>query len=212
MADPVCHYNLGANLGGLVLWERRNSTRWMVWRNSCLPGIRRASFSGYLTDIVACLEFIHMTAIDLDKLEALAKAATPGPWRLSEKEIIVYSADEQHGYNVHDMKGGGHEGMLENHKKDAAFIAAANPSAVLALIARVRELETELDFLFSTGNRTGESPRILDMIYTVFMHSGEPNKEDGGPKDWMNDTKPEAEEVIKQARATLERINKHLEG
>jgi hypothetical protein len=108
---------------------------------------------------------------DIEKLEALAKAASPA--------LHVYRPDL------------------------FSELAEVCREAVPALIAKVRELEAELDYLFSTGNRKGERPRILDIVYTVFMHSDEPNKEDGGKKDWMNDTKPEAEELIKRACRTL---------
>jgi hypothetical protein len=66
-------------------------------------------------------------SIDLDDLERLAKAATPGPWDAgtcegevwSDKLLVVWDA-------------------LPN---DAAYIAAANPPTILALIARLRAAE-----------------------------------------------------------------------
>jgi hypothetical protein len=91
--------------------------------------------------------------LDLDKLEALAKAATPGPWKSVEGGLVVCSFHPKHGYNVHDMR------TLQNlmtpdvsfamgdvHKNDSAFIASAR-EAVPALIARVRELEADRDRL-----------------------------------------------------------------
>ena len=73
---------------------------------------------------------------DIDKLEALAKAATPGPWR-SEScgvddcwcEVVNCDAREE-----------GVSGSGALSKCDARYIAEANPATVLALIAEVRAL------------------------------------------------------------------------
>ncbi|KAM9863123.1 hypothetical protein ACI1US_01008 [Leucobacter sp. BZR 635] len=67
---------------------------------------------------------------DLGKLEELAKAATPGPW----EQYTTLQADS------HVTAGGGLlTGTLvcgpTYHKGNAEFIAAANPAAMLALIA-----------------------------------------------------------------------------
>lgn len=61
---------------------------------------------------------------ELNKLEALAKAATPGPWRQDGFEIEIPSTL----CNVA-------ESYLP---KDAAFIAATNPAVILQLIALAR--------------------------------------------------------------------------
>lgn len=71
-----------------------------------------------------------MTDTELDALEAAAKAATPGPWEYDD-------ADE-------DMAALG----AENQRvKDAAYIAAANPSTVLELIQELRQARKERDWL-----------------------------------------------------------------
>ena len=70
-------------------------------------------------------------AIDLDALEELAKAATPGPWRANRSTAYGYAVVETPDVEV----------AAELDAGDAAFIAAADPSTVLALIARVREAE-----------------------------------------------------------------------
>jgi hypothetical protein len=87
--------------------------------------------------------------IDIEKLEALAKAATPGPWKSVEGGLVVCSFHAKHGYNVHDMRRP-HVmtpdvsfSMGDVHRNDSAFIAAAR-EAVPALIARVREMEAAL--------------------------------------------------------------------
>ena len=72
-----------------------------------------------------------MTPADLDRLEALAHAATEGRWSLG------YSADGVSYVNA------GRRCICRcdhrSHKANAAFIAAANPSTVLRLIAMARK-------------------------------------------------------------------------
>lgn len=97
-----------------------------------------------------------------DELRKLAEAATPGPWKLGGLQSYdgaslapfrcVYRSDAE----THDTRlyvwGDSREALLEEDADqreplfdcdaDAAFIAAANPSAVLALLdenARLRE-------------------------------------------------------------------------
>ena len=97
---------------------------------------------------------------DLDKLEALAKAATLGPWALEDDEpdgsiaprICVGSeidefgaphtgmrigVEEHHVYPARKPKIGGPQwnALAAKALDNANFIAAANPAAVLALIA-----------------------------------------------------------------------------
>lgn len=87
--------------------------------------------------------------IDLDELERLAKAATPGPW---------HAFSQQKPWEIYDCRwavGSGHMHALAvldapqtsaalRVKADAQHIAAANPETVLALVERVRELEQGL--------------------------------------------------------------------
>jgi hypothetical protein len=72
--------------------------------------------------------------VDLDELETLAKAATPGPW--THKSDI-------NGLSNFVYKGSGMRRQVARTLKlsddsDAAFIAALNPAVALALIAEVR--------------------------------------------------------------------------
>lgn len=72
--------------------------------------------------------------LDLDALEAAARAATPGPWGWDARlEPDVVRVAEAGG----DFPPG----------PDARYIAAAHPAAVLALIARVRAAESQLSAL-----------------------------------------------------------------
>lgn len=50
------------------------------------------------------------------------------------------------------------------------------------------------------------TPRVIDIAYSAFM-SGQrgQNKDDGGPRDWFNDTKPLVLEAIEQIRSDIEK-------
>ena len=78
---------------------------------------------------------------DLDRLEALARAATPGDWLMHD----TYACNgELSGYRI--VAEDGYELIGEDAgpgAKDAEFIAAANPAAVLALIALARRAKPE---------------------------------------------------------------------
>lgn len=76
-----------------------------------------------------------MTKEQLDHLEAVAKAATPGPWTVAEDlEGYVYAGDGE------TVAMDEREGVA-----DVEHIATFDPPTALALIARVRELEAALD-------------------------------------------------------------------
>lgn len=68
----------------------------------------------------------NTTALDLGRLEALAKAATPGPWTSGWPSIPFDEAVSR----IYDEDC--------HTKEDAAFITAANPAAILQLIADLR--------------------------------------------------------------------------
>lgn len=78
--------------------------------------------------------------IDIDKLEQLAKAATPGPWRFINRQDNQFVAYRKPGaargnlYAICALPG------VTAKTKDFRYIAAANPTAVLALIAELRKL------------------------------------------------------------------------
>lgn len=83
--------------------------------------------------------------LDLDALEKVARAATPGPWQSGSARFgydvteTPYVAPEEGFYNVAQMYNA-HFAM-----PDAEHIAAFNPATALALIARVRGLESSRD-------------------------------------------------------------------
>lgn len=73
---------------------------------------------------------------DLDKLEEVAKAATPGPWGYTHRVLGLPSttifAGVDSGHVCYPMIGNALEA-------NATFIAAANPAVVLNLIAELRD-------------------------------------------------------------------------
>lgn len=90
-----------------------------------------------------------MSDLDLDVLEATARAATPGPWEAGD--VWVYTPpiypDDRRLSDVLGMKFEDEDRAYAEHGrglKNAAHIAAFDPSAALALIERVREAEAEL--------------------------------------------------------------------
>lgn len=90
--------------------------------------------------------------IDLEELERLAKAATPGPWEASD--YGSYDGQSEAWYvdttskqaDIYSDEGG----IAANHwdadrgKHDMQFVAAANPATILALTAEVRRLRAAL--------------------------------------------------------------------
>jgi hypothetical protein len=90
---------------------------------------------------------------DLDELDRLAAAATPGPWEANPASGLHDDAAAWVGY---DSTGTGPQTFIcstANHPdglNDAAFIAASR-SALPLLVARVRELEAQLDHQKSTA-------------------------------------------------------------
>ena len=88
--------------------------------------------------------------INLDDLEAKAKAATPGPWRYNgycgvlkwpdncEASLIAGTAEAEWRDCIHCA-------IPEQERfNNGAFIFAAQPLVVLELIHRIRELETNI--------------------------------------------------------------------
>lgn len=116
----------------------------------------------------------------LDDLERLARAATPGPWRVTPRC----------GFGVETVVGGKRPliktvvmavGAKQEYpsKPDSAFIAACSPERILALIEVVRALEQivavkpspdcqgDLDIYMSlAGQKTTIARKALDALMT----------------------------------------------
>lgn len=101
-----------------------------------------------------------MSDVDLDHIEALAAAATPGPWEAHHRENLdwlsesdlVESSDHQPGskvvFSVEDQERWFSSCWPHrNASADAAFIAAVDPATIRRLVARVREAQAEVERL-----------------------------------------------------------------
>lgn len=91
-----------------------------------------------------------MTDTELDALEAAAKAATPGPW--NTKEGPDFSEIFAHDKNI---------ALIGSQHADAAYIAAANPAAVLELIAELRQTRAERDFILEQVDELFDADDLL---------------------------------------------------
>ena len=73
-----------------------------------------------------------------DELERLARAATPGPWEQTGSSVCNWH-DGTYELEVQVFR---QEDGLAQVRADAAFIAAANPATILALLSANREMRT----------------------------------------------------------------------
>ena len=80
--------------------------------------------------------------IDLDKLEAAAKAATSGPW-VATKEYANRWGVSPSPTDIYPVASVYGHGDLTKIEADATYIAATNPAAVLELIRRLRDAEVD---------------------------------------------------------------------
>lgn len=84
------------------------------------------------------LEAQHIQT-NLDELEKLARAATPGPWVAEGPFVRAPADDEPRLRTMLEIDGPGRDDAT------AGFIAAANPQVVLWLIEMVRDQEVRLN-------------------------------------------------------------------
>ena len=104
--------------------------------------------------------------LDLDALEAVARAATPGPWTykptiLGLPNTTVMAGDDQLGY------------ICVGHflAPNATHIAAFDPPTVLALITRIREAERHnVQLLREAVKREGRVRRAEGAIAEALNH------------------------------------------
>jgi hypothetical protein len=106
--------------------------------------------------------------VDLDKLEAAAKAATPGEWQFHATGCIRVCIDD-FCVPIADMRAPYRKlvGIVRGYKEEqrnGEFIALANPAAILELVKRVRKaedtaegLESDLDSALDILRRRGDA-------------------------------------------------------
>ena len=81
-----------------------------------------------------------MTDTELNEIEAKAKAATPGPWAWNGLSVEANDFDLCSCTDWHSP-------INRNGTANAAYIAVANPAAILELIAELRQVRKERDWL-----------------------------------------------------------------
>lgn len=130
-----------------------------------------------LTQISAIGTETNMT--DLGALEKAAKVATAGPWRqhLVDDTVVVGKSNIE---ICNCWPAGGEDddadfnADTEQHEKDASFIALANPSAILALIADQRALLAKVERYekalteIAKQKRSDEFMTVTDVKYADF--------------------------------------------
>jgi hypothetical protein len=92
-----------------------------------------------------------MTKQERDKLRTLALAATPGEWEMAS-DLPAYAIYTENGWRVvqtpnqnnRKQWGTSNDTHGIGRFSDAAYIAAANPATLLALLDRIDELDGEL--------------------------------------------------------------------
>lgn len=91
------------------------------------------------------------TEASLEELERLAREATPGPWELQDGSSWRRIGTRDGNGNVlcpYNSPSDQHPDLCAGRGEDVyanlRFIVAANPSAVLSLLSRVKELEGAL--------------------------------------------------------------------
>lgn len=106
--------------------------------------------------------------INLDTLRKTAEAATPGPWTHEP-----YEAQNQNG----DYFGGwlldadGEYVVADVSDRDGAFMAAANPETVLALLSRVEKAEQAVQRVREAlRDREYDEPGHGDIISTSHIY------------------------------------------
>jgi len=78
-----------------------------------------------------------MTPEQLNEIERLAKAATPGPWRVDGNGDII-----QTNHVTRDVW------FIPRKREDTEYTARMDPATTLAMVARIRELEETCRMLY----------------------------------------------------------------
>lgn len=125
--------------------------------------------------------------MDIDELKRLAEEATPGPWTYDKNLGWAYPQtrvkSEALGRSVANFVDGKPQffctiGKAEREWANAAFIAAANPQNVLALITEVQTLRAELaDATQAKQNTCGLLDRALEQNETLKQELEEARKD-----------------------------------
>lgn len=118
----------------------------------------------------------------LDRLEALAKAATPGPWTaFYNSHGDPFVNDENGGWGTICKPGTGPD---DYGRANTEFIAAADPTTILALVAQVSRL-TETLRAAQEWFREGENLDLIDVVMNTPLAAALESPEPPSPTEWV---------------------------
>lgn len=138
---------------------------------------------------------------DYQELRRLAEQATPGPWDFDpgdkvRKARVTQSANE---YGVMDAFIPG----TMNRYHDAAYIAAANPATILALLSERQENQDRIAALEELEQRLRADLEELDLQWGEW-DDGEDQHGDSIPPERSFKVPPPVKWFIEQARSLLQ--------
>ena len=120
-----------------------------------------------------------MTTIDLDALETLARKATPGPWQALTTGVRYgdhwYIADDGESIAYATKNDGD---PRDKCRENAEYIAAANPSTILTLIADLRRAQECIDAIRKAKEGPADSHGFGQAVCKAFATYDE-GKADG---------------------------------
>ena len=132
-----------------------------------------------------------MTTLDLDRLEALADAATPGPWEVNSQTAWSEVGD----YTVYGIKDVDDATMTYDdapafahtmgmEQADAEFIAETGPNVVKELIRQLREAQEERD---KATRAVQTYSRVIEQQCTDVLNATGAHHliQEDGDGDWM---------------------------
>lgn len=143
--------------------------------------------------------------VDIEKLEALAKAATQGQWRKGKNaDDVVADHPAGHEQDPHEIDYyGGHLVAESISACNREFIAAANPAAVLELIADLKKSRAECEALRKDAERVRGHLEIYESLEPLaeadrkcLAARGDQYERDAARYRWLRDQHNSAESDI----------------
>lgn len=132
--------------------------------------------------------------MNITELKELAEKATPGPWKNVDGIVLVHWDTHPYATWLANFSVGGES--MEKKLANSAFCAAANPAAMLELIAKLEDAQGEIRALRATEaglrERVKELEKGLEKICAI--------EHQMNGLDWE-----EIEEAQSIARALLEK-------
>lgn len=153
--------------------------------------------------------------INIEALKAATLAATPGEWKAGnayEKPFIpayqIITDSEDGPYVILE----GNKNFLEDAEKNVAYVAAANPAAVLALIERLERTERNRDMWKAQCERQAEALEKQARAAKTGMDAAKAGASamQENARRMLAESNPDALESERQANAILTAENERL--